>query len=154
MKTDRGTIRRVHPDEIERLSSLIRNTLLISNSLDYDMRIIQNLSRQYSPGYLRDLALRRHMYVHLTGDTIDGTISLKGDAIYAFFVAPDKQREGIGSRLLTFVEELARTTGIRRLKVDASVTARAFYEHHGYRALRKERDYSYGAVFFMQKDLV
>ena len=48
VKTGQECIRRVKSDEIERLSALIKNTLLISNSVDYDMRVIQNLSRSYS----------------------------------------------------------------------------------------------------------
>ena len=110
MKTDRGIIRRVRYDEIEQLSALIRNTLLISNSLDYDMKVIQNLSQQYSTGNVRDMAMKRKMYVHLTDEVINGTVSLKGDTIYAFFVAPDRQGSGIGSRLLLFVEKVAKAT--------------------------------------------
>ncbi|MBN1685393.1 MAG: GNAT family N-acetyltransferase [Spirochaetales bacterium] len=154
MKTDRGIIRRARYGEIERLSSLIRNTLLVSNSFDYDMNVIQNLSRQYSFDYLRDMTLRRRVYVHVTGEVIDGTVSLKGDTIYAFFVAPDRQRRGVGSRLLASVEETAKSSGVRTIRVDASLTAQKFYENRGYRIVGKERDTNYGTVFAMEKDLL
>ena len=71
-------------DDIDRLGALIRNTLLISNSLDYDMTVIQNLSRQYSTRNVREMAMRRRMYVHLSNGVVDGTVSVKGDTIYAF----------------------------------------------------------------------
>ena len=153
MKADRGMIRRARYSEIEQLSSLIRNTLLISNSLDYDMEVIRNLSRQYSIGYLRDMAMRRRIYVHVAGGVIAGTVGLKGDTIYAFFVAPDRQRQGIGSRLLAFVEETAKSSGVGKIKVDASLTAKTFYANRGYRIVSKEKDKEYGAVFAMEKQL-
>ena len=154
MRADHGIIRKARFNEIEQISALIRNTLLISNSLDYDMKIIQNLSRQYSPDHLLDMAIRRRMYVHITNSAIDGTISLKGDTIYAFCVVPDKQNSGIGSRLLEFIEEKAKAAGVRTLSVDASLTAKKFYSDHGYRSVRKEGNKTFGAVFNMQKNLL
>ena len=153
MKTDRGLIRRVRYDEIERIGALIRNTLLISNSLDYDMSVIQNLSRQYTAGNVRDMAMRRKMFVHLTDDVADGTVSLKEDTIYAFFVAPDRQRNGIGTRLLLFVEKLVKESGMRVIKVDASITAKGFYAKNGYKTTAKEKNNSYGLVYTMEKKL-
>jgi len=150
---DRGIVRRVRSSELELVSALIRNTLLVSNSLDYDMRIIWNLSRQYSAENLRDMAIRRRMYVHVTGNVIDGTVSLKGDTIYAFFVAPDKQGSGIGSDLLSCMEEVAKSLEIPCLKVDASITAKKFYEVHGYETVREEWDGNYGTVITMKKEL-
>ena len=152
--TDKGCIRRVRSDEIEQLSALIRNTLLISNSLDYDMRVIQNLSRVYSPTHVGNMALRREVYVYTDSKAIGGTVSLKGDTIFAFFIAPDRQRMGIGSKLLSFVEKRARASGVQVLKVGASATARKFYTSHGYGSVTQEGDSSYGDVFYMEKKLI
>lgn len=153
MEADEGTIRQIRSNEVENISALIRNTLLISNSIDYDMHVIRNLSRQYAPRNVADMALRRDMYIHTREGRITGTVSLKDDTIFAFFVAPDKQRTGIGSSLLSFVEQKARTKGIESIKVGASITARHFYLTHGYRMIRKENDGSYGDVIYMDKIL-
>ena len=153
MHTDRGVIRRVRHTETGQVSSLIQNTLLISNSLDYDIRVILNLSRQYSHENVREMAARREMYVHLSGSAIDGTVSLKGNTIYAFFVAPDKQGSGIGTRLLAYVEDVAERQGRHELTVDASITAADFYATHGYRIVRREWNGSYGTVITMKKSL-
>ena len=140
-------------EEIDRLGALIRNTLLISNSLDYDMNVIQTLSGQYSARNVRDMAMRRRMYVHLTDEVIDGTVSLKGDTIYAFFVAPDRQGKGIGSRLLLFAEKMAKSSGVRSLKVDASVTAKEFYSNRDYKTIGKEKNDTHGIIYTMEKEL-
>jgi putative acetyltransferase len=154
MEADEGTIRRVRYEDIEALSALIRNTLLISNSRDYHMHVIRNLSRQYSVKNVADMALRREMYVHTAEGRITGTVSYKGDTIFAFFVAPDKQRMGIGSKLLRYVEERAKESGVHQIKVGASLTAKKFYESNGYRTVRREGDGSYGDIYFMAKRLV
>lgn len=52
------------------------------------------------------------------------------------------RRQGIGSALLTWLEEVARAAGSARIRVEArreNVAAREFYSEHGYheRAIRK-----------------
>lgn len=59
-----------------------------------------------------------------------------------FAVHHRRRREGLGSALLGWLEEVARTGGARRIRVEArwdNVAARNFYSEHGYheRALRK-----------------
>ena len=52
-----------------------------------------------------------------------------------FAVQSDRQREGIGSSLLLWLEAVARTTGAERIQVEArreNLTARSFYNEHGY----------------------
>jgi ribosomal-protein-alanine N-acetyltransferase len=50
-------------------------------------------------------------------------------------VAPAQQRLGVGSALLLWLEAVARTAGVRRIRVEArreNLAARAFYNEHGY----------------------
>ncbi|NNU43417.1 GNAT family N-acetyltransferase [Ramlibacter montanisoli] len=59
-----------------------------------------------------------------------------------FAVHHRRRREGLGSALLLWLEEVARTGGARRIRVEArwdNVAARNFYSEHGYheRTLRK-----------------
>lgn len=52
------------------------------------------------------------------------------------FVRPDAARKGIASRLLAAAE--AMLPGATCLHVHASLTARPFFEHHGYSVVQKE----------------
>ncbi|MBT3276008.1 MAG: GNAT family N-acetyltransferase [Spirochaetales bacterium] len=148
-----GTIRLVRASEIEQLSALIRNTLLISNSSHYDMQVVRNLSRQYTARHVRDMALRREMFIHLLDTRITGTISLKDETLFSFFVAPDVQRTGIGTQLLEFAEKTAKNRGELVLRVGASITAKGFYELKGFAVIREEGDKAFGTVFNMEKKL-
>lgn len=52
-----------------------------------------------------------------------------------FAVDPARRREGLGSALLAWLEDVARIAGCRRIRVEArrdNVAARSFYSEHGY----------------------
>ncbi|MFN3648860.1 MAG: GNAT family N-acetyltransferase [Armatimonadota bacterium] len=53
--------------------------------------------------------------------------------VEAVYVQPAWTRRGIGTRLLRTLEERARTAGLERLHLDASLNAVPFYEQSGYR---------------------
>ena len=99
------------------------------------------------------MARKREMYVYDSDGVIAGTISLGGNTIYGFFVAPDRQHEGIGTELLKWAEKRAREKGKRTLQVGASITALNFYRKHGYKTIRQEHDTSHCDIYFMVKML-
>ena len=51
------------------------------------------------------------------------------------YVHADHQGSGIASLLLRTVEASARTHGLLRLFTEASITARPFFEHRGFRVI-------------------
>jgi putative acetyltransferase len=71
---------------------------------------------------------------------IDGAVAgfsdLKPDGLLdMMFVHPDHQGRGVARALLRQVEAAARAQGLARLFTDASITARPFFERHGFRML-------------------
>ncbi|WP_128003616.1 GNAT family N-acetyltransferase [Piscinibacter defluvii] len=63
-----------------------------------------------------------------------------------FAVRPERQRQGVGTSLLTWLEASAVVAGSERIRVEArrdNFAARSFYNEHGYHELRiKRRMYS------------
>ena len=63
-----------------------------------------------------------------------------------FAVRPERQREGVGSSVLAWLEASAAVAGSQRIRVEArrdNVAARNFYNEHGYHEVRlKSRMYS------------
>jgi putative acetyltransferase len=67
-----------------------------------------------------------------------GFISLKGsDEIDMLYVHPAAAGQGAGAMLLDAVEKLAAARGTARLSVDASDSARSFFERRGFKAQRR-----------------
>ncbi len=55
------------------------------------------------------------------------------------YVHPDHQRCGVASALLRATEALARPRGLTELTVEASLTARPFFERAGFRQVMPQR---------------
>jgi putative acetyltransferase len=67
-----------------------------------------------------------------------GFASLKGaDMIDMLYVLPSVARQGIATLLLDALEKLAAARGAKRLTVDASDTARDFFDKRGYKPQRR-----------------
>jgi len=110
---------------------------------------------KYVASWQDDAITRRRMargtgYVALDGDTLVGTITLssvegtKGCPWYdrddvcsfgQFAVLPSRQGEGIGARMLAYVEDEARRIGAVHIALDTAETASeliAYYQRLGY----------------------
>jgi putative acetyltransferase len=74
------------------------------------------------------------MFVAEVDGQIAGFASLvpKNSELRAVYVDPRYGRQGIGKQLLEKVEAEARARGIRKLAMDASLSAEAFYKSQGY----------------------
>jgi putative acetyltransferase len=72
------------------------------------------------------------------GGSLVGFVSLKGaDHLDLIYVHPAVAGQGIGAMLCDAVERLAASRGTPRLTVDASDSARGFFEHRGFVAQRR-----------------
>jgi N-acetylglutamate synthase-like GNAT family acetyltransferase len=146
-------IRRIEERDLTRVSALIQNTLLVSNSVDYDLGIIANLIAAFSPSQLRAIAKKRRIFICEENGTVLGTIGLEDNRVYNFFVAPDRQGSGVGQELLDFVENGARKEGWKKLSVASSLTAVAFYRKRGYVRKGEQDNETYGRTVTMEKRL-
>jgi putative acetyltransferase len=75
----------------------------------------------------------RDSYVALLDKQIVGFSDVDPEGhIYMMFVSPPHSRRGVASALLTPLHGDARAHGIRSLSADVSITARPFFEKHGF----------------------
>jgi len=83
--------------------------------------------------------LDRPTWVALIDGVIAGFIDLEGSGhIDMLFVDPAHQRRGVASALLDTVENAARVQRLAVLDTDASITARPFFENHGFQVVRSQ----------------
>jgi len=68
--------------------------------------------------------------------TVVGVAQLdQGKAVIELlYVSPDRAGQGVGTRLLGVLEAGARSSGLRVLRLDASLNSVGFYERRGYQA--------------------
>ncbi len=87
-------------------------------------------------------ALRRvnsPTWVAVIDETIAGFADLEPDGhIDMMYVHPDYQHRGVARALLRQIEEAAHNQGILRIFTEASITARPFFEKHGFRIITQQ----------------
>ena len=125
-------VRPFEPADAEPVSQLIATTMRCSNARDYPLTRLEPLIAYFTPAKLRQLAAERHCLVALAGGRVIGTAALDGDQLATFFVTPEHQRRGVGTRLLATLEGIAQSRGLASIYVAASVTGATFYERRGY----------------------
>jgi GNAT superfamily N-acetyltransferase len=153
MQTSLIAIRTFEPRDAEAVSALIRRTMRESNSRDYPLDRLQPLIDYFSPEKVLRLSQERVCLVAETDRQLIGTAALDGSQLATFFVLPKYQGQGIGAQLLAAIEGQARTLGIARLTVDASITGAAFYARMGYLRSGTERAGTAGVQISMEKQL-
>jgi putative acetyltransferase len=58
--------------------------------------------------------------------------------IDCFYCHSQYQRQGIGSKLLTHIENTAKSRGINRLYAEVSITAKPFFQHWEFTIVREQ----------------
>lgn len=79
-------------------------------------------------------------WVALDDGVLAGFINLASDGyLDCLYVHADCQRRRVASALLTALEAEARTQGLPRLHSEVSLTARPFFERHGFAVVTPQR---------------
>jgi putative acetyltransferase len=79
-------------------------------------------------------------YIAENNGEIVGFGELDPDGHIDFFYCHSKyQRNGIGSKLLSHIENIAKLREIKRLYVEASITAKPFFENQGFSIVREQQ---------------
>jgi ribosomal protein S18 acetylase RimI-like enzyme len=84
------------------------------------------LSKTSTLGWLRRVIFASNSEVNGVG-----LVHREGE-IRLCYVAPGNQGRGLGSAILTALEDKARTWGLHKLHLGSTLSARPFYERHGY----------------------
>jgi putative acetyltransferase len=126
-------VRAFEPADAPAVSALIAVTMRRSNAADYPAERLEALIAYFTPEKLRHLATERQCLVAVAAGAVVGTAAREDGELLTFFVHPDFQARGVGTRLLACLEAAARAAGLRALRVEASITGAAFYEGRGYR---------------------
>src|ERR1700756_2748302 len=134
-------IRRYRPGDLAGLIALFRDTVRRINGRDYSPSQVM----AWAPD---QIDARRWMHRFDNKDVwvadIDGVpvgfVDVARDGLIdMLYVHADRQGIGVGTRLLRTVEASARARGLLRLFTEASITARPFFEHRGFRVIAQQR---------------
>lgn len=128
------------PEDAPALLALFRDTIRRISSRDYNpVQIAAWSSDDIDPILWRDRFAGRFVPVAEEMGQPVGFAELEPNGhIDRFYVSADHQRQGIGRLLLEAIVTEARRTGLMRLFTEASITARPFFESHGFTVLAEQ----------------
>ena len=131
------TLRLYKSDDAPVLLALFRDTIRRVNARDYSPEQIRAwASDDIDPVVWMDRFMGRFVIVADEAGQPVGFAELESDGhIDRMYVSADHQGQGIGRQLLAAVVAEARRLGLARLFVEASLTARPFFEARGFTVL-------------------
>jgi GNAT superfamily N-acetyltransferase len=132
MRSSDVVVRSFTASDAASVAALIAVTMRQSNSTDYPSDRLEALIAYFTADKLGALAEERDCLVAVSRHQVVGTAARDNEELVTFFVRPDWQRRGVGTRLLEQLERRARELGLERLHVEASITGAGFYERRGY----------------------
>jgi putative acetyltransferase len=135
----KASLRPLLPADLPRLAAIFRVSIEELTAEDY------NEAQQAAWAALADedafadrLAGNLTLIAVLHGEVV-GFASLRApDHLDMLYVDPQAVGQGVASALCDALERLAAARGATKLTVDASDTARAFFEHRGYQPLHRQ----------------
>jgi GNAT superfamily N-acetyltransferase len=134
----RVSVRRATPDDAEVAIAVVRDSitrLCVADHGNDPLTLEPWLQNKTAENFARWVdSAENHIVVAELDSAIGGVASLRRSSeIQLCYVAPDRQRLGIGTALLIALETQARASGIDKLVLNSTAGARSFYEHNGYR---------------------
>ena len=129
-------IRKAQKKDARKISLLRRKTLREVNKNDYPKVFLQFLINKNSPSELVRKMKKREMFCAWEGGHLLGTIDLEGDKIGGLFVRTSEIGKGVGTLLMDFIENHARSKKIKQVRLYSTKFALNFYKKRGYRLRR------------------
>ncbi len=136
---EKPALRPMLPADAPALAEIFRASVedLTAEDYDEDQRAAWAATAEDEAQFGRRLGAMLTLVATVAGVPA-GFASLKGDSrVDMLFVDPAAAGQGIGTLLVDACEKLARARGASALSVDASDTARGFFERRGYAAQRR-----------------
>ncbi len=152
-------IRQVTEQDIPEMREMFRNTVLYVNSKDYTPEEVADwASCGISFEHWKELLAKHNFIVALDAQgKIIGFSSMNTEGyMHSLFVHKDWQGKGVATRLLTETEKIAREYGVQRIWAEVSITARLFFEKHGYKVVKEQQAKAnrlYLTNYIMEKSL-
>lgn len=147
-------IRRFRGEDAVQTARCIARGLEGVSSRHYPREIICHVKNNYSAKRLREGEGGVERFVAVEGARIIGTIGLEKEGwIMGLFVCPGFMGRGVGSRLLSRIEEAAKKKGLRRIRAHVAVNSVGFYKKHGYRVVKPFTFEKYGKTYRVTKKL-
>lgn len=130
-------IRRFRKRDLPAVKELIDNTIDICYPADYPKEAVQYFKRYHCDDNISKGAAKGWTIVLEKNNRLIGTGTIIDNHIMRVFVNPKFQKHGLGKLIMDKLEEKATSSGINKVKLDASLPSKTFYDTLGYKTREK-----------------
>ncbi|WP_016951950.1 GNAT family N-acetyltransferase [Anabaena sp. PCC 7108] len=143
------TIREYRPSDTKMIMKLFYDTVHKINIHDYNQEQVNAWAEETMDYEFWHKRLQTKLpYVAENNDEIVGFGELDPDGhIDCFYCHSQYQRKGIGSKLLKHIENMAKSQEIKRLYAEVSITAKPFFQTHGFTIAKEQQVERRGVLF-------
>jgi len=149
-------IKKALPTDAEEISLQRIETIKKLNSQDHEKEEMEYLLGRQTLEVLKKKIKSRDVYVMVENKKIIGSVDLDDNEIKGLYVLSSRIKKGIGTKLLKFMEEIAKNKGIKIINICSTKSAIPFYEKNGYKLIEIKKGIEKGIMMtrhLMQKEL-
>ena len=135
-------VRKIKPGDYKETGDMIKTTIAVSFRKLYPEILLKEFCNKYDLDKFSKKAADIEMFVATEKDEIIGVIGLKDNQLRTFYVHPNQQGKGVGSKLYKKFEELAVKRSIKKITLEGSPLGQPIYEHFGFvkvKTIKKKR---------------
>ncbi|MBS3082311.1 GNAT family N-acetyltransferase [Candidatus Pacearchaeota archaeon] len=117
---------------------------------------IEFVIKRNTPEIIKEKIKTRDIFNMEERGKIIGNIELNGDKLNNLYVHKDKLKQGIGEKLLLFIEDYAKKKGVTKFHFRSTPSAVTFYKKFGYKITKVEKTIQDGIEMthtLMEKEL-
>jgi ribosomal protein S18 acetylase RimI-like enzyme len=130
-------IRRFSRNDLAAVKELVDNTINICYPADYPKEAVQYFKRYHCEENISKGAATGWTIVLEKNNRVIGTGTIIDNHIMRVFVNPKFQKRGLGKLIMHKLEDKAISSGVKKVKLDASLPSKKFYDSLGYKTREK-----------------
>jgi putative acetyltransferase len=131
------SIRRFRQSDLPAVKKLIDNTIDICYSAYYPKEAVQYFKEYHCNKNILKGAAKRWTIILEDNNHIIGTGTIIDNHIMRVFVNPKFQKRGLGKFIMNKLEDKAISSRVNKVKLDASLPSKKFYDTLGYKTCEK-----------------
>jgi N-acetylglutamate synthase-like GNAT family acetyltransferase len=130
-------IRRFRRSDLPAVKELIDNTIDDCYSADYPKEAVQYFKQYHCGENILKGAAKGWTIVLEKNNRVIGTGTIIDNHIMRVFVNPKFQKQGLGKLIMNKLEDKAISSEVNKVKLDASLPSKTFYDTLGYKTREK-----------------
>ena len=126
-------IKKATADDGEEVFDIRRRAILAQCIDDYPIELIKAWTDGDMPvEFVKKLAVDGYVEIIDNCIAATGMVDLTTGIVDAVFVCPNFMQQGLGRKMLSYLEAAAKQAGVRQLHLDSTLNAATFYRHCGF----------------------